>query len=266
MPAAEEMFAAQPLIHPTAVIDPRAELGSGVRVAPHAVIGPHVVVGDECVIGAHVVLDGHLTLGMRNKIFPGAVLGTEPQDLKFAGGECRVVMGNDNTIREGVTVNVATTPEESTRIGDHCLLMACSHVAHNCILGDHVIMANGALLGGHVELGDWVILGGLAGVHQFALVGAHAFIGGGSSVRLDVPPYVKASGSPMTLAGVNATGLERRGFDEAAIARIKRAYRYLYRRGLRVEEALEKIAAEGEDEIARTYRDFFARSERGSVR
>lgn len=266
MTAAEEMPAAEPLIHPTAIIDPRAQLGTGVRVGPYAVIGPDVVVGDECEIGPHVVLDGFLSMGRRNRIFPGAVLGGQPQDLKFKGGECRAVIGDDNTIRECVTINVATTPQGLTRVGNHCLLMAYAHIAHDCRIGDRVIVANACQLAGHVEIDDWAIIGGLCALHQFVLVGAHAIIGGASAVRQNVAPFVKAAGSPMTVAGINATGLERRGFGPEDIARVKRAYRYLFRRGLRVEEALEKILEEGDDEIARTYRDFFARSARGVVR
>ncbi len=256
----------EPVIHPTAVVDPAAEIGRDVRIGPFAVVGPHVRIGDGCEIGPHAVLDGHLTLGRRNRVFSSTVLGSPPQDLKYKGGECRLEIGDDNTFREFITVNPSTTPEGLTRIGNDCLLMACTHVAHDCVLGDHVILANGAVLGGHVRLDDWAFVGGLSAVHQFSVVGPHAFIGGATRLSHDVPPYVKVAGSPVRLAGVNTIGLERRGFSAETIARIKRAYRYLYRRGLRVEDALRQIVEEGEDEVAAAFQEFFRHSQRGIVR
>ncbi len=253
-------------IHPTAVVDPSAELGEGVRVGPFTIIGPHVRIGDGCEIGSHVVLDGYLSLGKRNRVFSHTVLGSPPQDLKYKGGECWLRIGDDNIFREFITINPSTTPEGATRIGSHCLFMACTHVAHDCNVGDHVIMANGAMMAGHVVLSDWASIGGLSAVHQFSVIGLHAFVGGATRVSQDVPPFVKVGGSPMRLAGINSIGLQRRGYSPETIARIKRAYRYLYRRGLKVEEAMARIAEEGEDDVAQAFRSFFELSQRGIVR
>jgi UDP-N-acetylglucosamine acyltransferase len=243
-----------------------ARLGDGVQVGPGALIGPEVTVGAGCEIGAHVVLDGHTTLGARNRIFTGAVVGSPPQDLKYGGGDCRLEIGDENTIREYATLNVATEPGQATRVGDRCLLMAYSHVAHNCVLGDHVILANSVNLAGHVEVGDHAIVGGMTPVHQFVVIGPHAFVGGGSRLSQDVPPFVKVAGNPICPVGINAVGLERRGWSAEDIARVKRCYRWIYRRGLRVEEARAAIRDEAEDVITAVFETFFERSRRGIVR
>jgi UDP-N-acetylglucosamine acyltransferase len=194
------------------------------------------------------------------------VVGSLPQDLKYTGAESEVIIGDDTTIREYATINIATAEGERTRVGSHCLLMAYSHVAHNCVLGDHVIIANAVNLAGHVTVDDHAIIGGVTPVHQFVLIGAHAFVGGGSRIPQDVPPFVKVAGTPPLPAGINSVGLARRGFTEDQIARIKRAYRAIYRRGLRLEEAAAEIALEGDDQVGRIFADFFARSHRGIVR
>ncbi len=253
-------------IHPTAIVHPQARLGRGVVVGPYSIIGPDVVVGDQTEIGSHVVLENRVVIGARNRIFPGAVIGTAPQDLKYEGADSSVVIGDDNTIREYVTINIATEEHQSTVVGSGCLLMAYVHVAHNSHVGDNVVMANSVNLAGHVRVDDYAILGGMTAVHQFVCIGAHAFVGGLSRVSKDVPPYVKVAGIPPIPAGVNSIGLERRGFDAAQIARVKEAYRLIYRRGLRREEALEQILAGGRDEVARTFEAFFAGSTRGIVR
>jgi len=253
-------------VHPTALVHPDAKLGHAVVVGPFSIVGPDVTIGDGTELGSNVVLENRVAIGRNNRIFHGAVLGTVPQDLKYEGADSTVVIGDDNTIREYATVNLATADGEETRIGSGCLLMAYTHVAHNCRLGDHVIMANSVNLAGHVTVDDWVILGGMTAAHQFVTLGAHSFIGGLSRISQDVPPFVKVAGTPPTLGGINGTGLERRGFSAEAIARIKEAYRLIYRRNLRVEEAVERIRAGGEDEISRTFEDFFSRSTRGIVR
>jgi UDP-N-acetylglucosamine acyltransferase len=253
-------------IHPTAIVHPDARLGRGVVIGPYSVIGPDVTIGDDTEIGSHVILENRVTIGVRNRIFHGAVIGTAPQDLKYEGADTAVVIGDDNTIREFVTINIATETGETTQIGSGCLLMAYSHVAHNCLLGDSVIMANSVNLAGHVQVDDFAIIGGMTAVHQFVAIGAHSFIGGLSRISKDVPPFVKVAGIPPIPAGINSIGLERRGFSPELVAHAKDAYRQLYRRGLRREEALEKIVEGGRDLVAEIYEEFFARATRGIVR
>lgn len=253
-------------IHPTAIVHPEAKIGPGVVIGPYSVIGPDVVIGDDTEIGSHVVLENRVLLGARNRIFHGAVIGTAPQDLKYEGADTSVVIGSDNTFREFVTVNIATDAGEATVIGNTCLFMAYSHVAHNCVIGDNVIMANSVNLAGHVQVDTYAIIGGMTALHQFCSVGAHAFIGGLSRISKDVPPFVKVAGIPPIPAGINSIGLERRGFSPELVSHAKDAYRYLYRRGLRREEALEKIIEGGRDSIAEIYEEFFSRATRGIVR
>lgn len=253
-------------IHPTAIVHPEARLGRGVVVGPYSIIGPDVSIGDQTEIGSNVVLENRVSIGARNRIFHGAVIGTAPQDLKYDGADSTVSIGDDNTIREYVTINIATDERDTTSVGSGCLLMAYVHVAHNSHLGDHVIMANSVNLAGHVHVDDFAILGGMTAVHQFVNIGAHCFVGGLSRLSKDVPPYVKVAGIPPIPAGINSIGLERRGFDAEKIARIKEAYRLIYRRGLRREEALEKILEGGRDEIGLVFERFFSRSTRGIVR
>lgn len=256
----------RPGVHPSAIVHPGARLGDDVYIGPWSLVGEHVVVGSGCRLGAHVVLENRVTLGEGNQVLHGAVLGSTPQDLKYDGAPSEVVVGDHNTIREYATVNIATAEGEVTRIGSHCLLMAYSHVAHNCVLGDHVIMANSVNIAGHVEVDDHAIIGGMTAVHQFVVIGAHSFVGGHSRISQDVPPYVKVAGSPPQPAGINSLGLERRGFSADEVGRAKEAYRLLYRRGLRSEEARGHIVDGSDDRISRTFEAFFARSQRGIVR
>jgi UDP-N-acetylglucosamine acyltransferase len=253
-------------IHPTALVDPRAQLGEGVIIGPHSIVGPEVELGDGTELGAHVVIENRVRIGRQNKILHGAVIGSTPQDLKYKGARSEVVIGDRNTIREYVTINIATNEGEQTSMGSDCLLMAYSHMAHNVRLGSHVIMANSVNLAGHVAVDDWAIVGGMCAIHQFALIGAHAFLGGLTRLSQDVPPFVKVAGSPPIPAGINSVGMERRGFTPEQIQRVKDAYKLLYRRNLRREEALAQFRQEGEDEIYRLFEDFFARSSRGIVR
>jgi UDP-N-acetylglucosamine acyltransferase len=230
-------------VHPTALIHASAQLGPGVIVGPHSIIEANVTLGEGCVVGAFATISGPTRLGSGNRICNYATVGNDSQDLKFRGGETWLVMGDENVVREYVTINRASEAGGETRIGSHNLFMTSSHVAHNCILGDHIIMANVASLGGHVELEDHVILGGLVAVHQFCRVGAHAIVGAGAKVVQDIPPFCVADGIPARLAGTNRIGLGRRGFAPEEVESIKRAYVELFRRRGHLSRALEEFRA-----------------------
>jgi UDP-N-acetylglucosamine acyltransferase len=205
--------AVQVSIHPTAVVDPRAELGAGVVVGPYTVIGPDVVIGAGSTLGPHVVIDGHVRMGKGNRIFPGACIGLEPQDLKYNGAPTEVVIGDDNAIRECVTINRATAEGEQTRIGSGNLLMAYSHLGHNCQLGDRIVVANNVAIAGHVLIGDRAVIGGVLGIHQFVHIGTLAMVGGMSRIDRDIPPFAIVEGHPGRLRGLNRVGLKRSGLD-----------------------------------------------------
>lgn len=255
------------LLHPTAVIDPGAELGRDVEVGPYAVIGRHVRIGTGTTVGAHAIVEGHTTIGEMCRIFPSAAVGLEPQDLKYAGERTYLKVGDRTTIREFASLNVATSPEESTEVGSDCLIMAYSHVAHNCLVGNHVIMANSATLAGHVTIEDYVTVGGLTPIHQFVRVGAHAFIGGGSRIPQDVAPYTLVAGNPVRLAGLNVVGLRRRGFDAATIEALEQAFRYVFRSKLLLADAI-RAAREQVPALAEVERflEFVESSRRGITR
>jgi UDP-N-acetylglucosamine acyltransferase len=256
------------LIHPTAVIDPSAELDEGVEVGPFAVIGPEVVIGGGTWIGPHVVLRGPTRIGRDNRIFQFASVGEDPQDKKYAGERTSLEIGDRNRIREYCTIHRGTEQDRGvTSIGSDNLLMAYTHVAHDCRIRDNVVMANAASLGGHVQVDDWAILGGFTIVHQFCRVGAHSFCAMGSVQTKDVPPYVTAGGHPARPRGINGEGLRRRGFSPEAVAAIKRAYRALYRSGLKLEEALQRVReiAAAVPEVA-PFADFVGDSSRSIVR
>jgi UDP-N-acetylglucosamine acyltransferase len=256
------------MIDARAVVSPEAHLAPDVSVGPFSVIGPQVQIGPRTVIGPHVVLNGPATLGADNRIFQFASLGDAPQDKKYRGEPTQLAIGDRNVFRESCTINRGTTHGEGvTRIGSDNLFLAYSHVAHDCVIGDHTVFANSVALGGHVEVGDWAILGGLVAVHQFAKIGAHAFLGGGSMVSQDVPPYVMVAGNPAVPHAVNAEGLKRRGFTAGQIRNIRDAYRILYRSELRLAEALARLEplAAREPEI-RVFVDFIHASTRSLVR
>jgi UDP-N-acetylglucosamine acyltransferase len=256
------------MIDSRAVISPQAQIAANVSVGPFTVIGADVVVGPGTWIGPHVVINGPTRIGADNKIFQFASLGDAPQDKKYKGEPTLLTIGDRNVFRESVTVNRGTTHDKGvTRIGNDNLLMAYSHVAHDCCLGDQIVMANCATLGGHVELGDWVIMGGLSAVHQHTKVGAHCFVAHNAMVTRDVPPYVMAVGRPAEPHSVNSEGLKRRGFTPDQILNIRRAYRLLYRSGLKLNAALEQLeqAAATQAEI-RPFVEFIKRSERSIVR
>lgn len=228
-------------VHPTAAIDPGAELHPTARVGPYAVIGDRVRVGANTSIGAHAILEGPLSIGENNRIFPGAAIGLEPQDLKYRGDESWVEIGNNNLIREYVTINRATAVGEVTRIGNSTLLMAYTHVAHNCTIEDEAIVANNVALAGHVYVEAKARIGGMVAVHQFVRVGSLSMVGGMSRIDRDVPPYTTVEGNPARVRSLNSIGLQRQGFDAAEIDALKQGFRLLYRSEHTFATALEAL-------------------------
>ncbi len=216
-------------IHPTAIITEGADIGRDVQIGPYCVIGPHVTLGDNVQLHSHVAVDGRTAIGEGTVIYPFASIGHQPQDLKYRGEESKLFIGARNQIREHVTMNPGTEGGiMETRVGDDCLFMIGSHVAHDCVIGDHVIMANNATLGGHVEVGDYAIIGGLAGIHQFVRIGAHAMVGGMSGIEQDLIPYGSAMGERARLRGLNLVGLQRRDFSREDIQTLRTAYRLMF--------------------------------------
>ena len=257
------------VIHPTALVDKAARLGTHVSVGAYSVIGADVEIGDGTRIGPHVVIEGPTKIGRDNQIFQFASLGAAPQDKKYAGEPTTLEIGDRNTIREFCTFNRGTAQDAgATRIGDDNWIMAYVHLAHDCQVGNQTIFANNAQLAGHVHVGDWAILGGFTVVHQFVRIGAHSMTGMGTILLLDLPPYVMASGNPSAPHGINSEGLKRRGFAPEAIAALRRAYKTLYRNGLKLEEATAAIAREAQGELAplAVLSDFLAASGRGVLR
>nr|PZN91249.1 MAG: acyl-[acyl-carrier-protein]--UDP-N-acetylglucosamine O-acyltransferase [bacterium] len=253
-------------IHPTAVIDPSAEIGVGVRIGPYTIIGPNVVIGDGTEIGSHVLVERNTIIGMGCRIHHGAVLGSDPQDLKYAGEPSDLVIGDRTVIREYATLNRGTAARGRTEVGSDCLVMAYVHIAHDCVIGDHVVLANAVNMGGHVVIEDWASVGGVTAIHQFVRIGCHAFVGGASRVQKDVPPYMRAAGNPIELAGLNTVGLQRRGMPEVVRRELKRAYRLFFNSTLNVSQALERAREELKPfpEIQR-FLTFVEESERGII-
>lgn len=235
------------MIHPSALIDDLAGIAEGVSVGPFCVIGPDVEIGAGTIIGPHVVIRGPTRIGRENRIFQFASIGEDPQDKKYQGEITRLEIGDRNVIREYSTVHRGTIQDKSvTRLGDDNLLMAYTHVAHDCVIGNGVIMANGASLAGHVTVDDCAILGGFSLVHQFCRIGRYSFSGMGSVISRDIPPYVMVGGSPTRPRGINSVGMERRGFDAESILQIKRAFKLIYKSRLKLEEAIESLAVMAE--------------------
>ncbi len=256
------------MIDARAIVSPQAQLAQDVSVGPFSIVGPGVQIGPRTVIGPHAVVNGPTTIGADNRIFQFASIGDAPQDKKYQGESTRLEIGDRNVFRESCTINRGTTHDRGvTLIGNDNLFMAFSHVAHDCVVGSNTVFANCASLGGHVEIGDWAILGGLTAVHQFAKIGAHAFVGGGSILSRDVPPYVMVAGNPAVPHAVNAEGLKRRGFSEEQIKNVREAYRILYRSELKLADALARLAplAQAQPEI-RVFVDFIQSSARSLVR
>ena len=234
------------LVADTAVIDPQAELADSVEVGPFCYIGPHVKIEGGTRLANHVTITGHVHIGRYNQIHPNAVIGGEPQDLSYRGSATRVQIGDHNVIREGVTINRATEKEDGvTSIGSHCYLMACSHVAHDCRLGDRVILANGTLLGGHVHIHDFASLSGAVGVHHYTTIGSYSFVGGLSRVLHDVPPFMLIEGSPARPRCVNVVALRRNGFPCDVVDALGDTYRLLYRAKVGLDCAREILRSEG---------------------
>jgi UDP-N-acetylglucosamine acyltransferase len=263
-------------IHPSAIVDPKAELHESVTVGAYSIIGPHVTIGAGTEVGPHVVIEGHTTIGQDNKFFQFSSIGAAPQDKKWAGEPTRLEIGDRNTIREFVTFNTGTVQDKGvTRLGNDNWISAYVHLAHDCQVGSNTIFSNNAQLAGHVEVGDYAILSGYAGVHQFCKIGAHAFIGMYTSLTQDVPPFVMVAGNPAAARGVNLEGLKRRGFTRAQLDAVRNAYKLVYRNGLTLEEAkAELTSAQGGSvdaagDVADTYAawlDFLGTSTRGIVR
>jgi UDP-N-acetylglucosamine acyltransferase len=231
------------VVHPTAIIEKGAQLDSTVSVGPYTVVGANVKIAAGTTIGPHCVIEGHTTIGRDNRIFQFGSIGAANQDKKYKGEPCELVIGDRNTIREFVTFHIGTVQDKAvTRIGSDNWIMAYTHIAHDCVVGDFTTMANNTTLGGHVEIGDWVTVGGLCGIHQFVKVGAHAMLGFQSAVSQDVPPYMLVDGNPLSVRGVNVTGLKRRDFSDARIAAIRKMHKVLYREGRTLADAQVAIA------------------------
>jgi UDP-N-acetylglucosamine acyltransferase len=256
------------VIHPSAQVDPGARIGARVAIGAFSIIGADVDIGDGTSIGPHCVIGGPTRIGADNRIHSHAALGSDPQDMKFAGERSELVIGDRNTIREFTTFSRGTADGGGcTRIGDDNWIMAYVHIAHDCIVGSNTVFANNATLAGHAEVGDWAILGGFVGVHQFCRIGAHAFIGMGALINADVPPYVLVATEYASPRGINTEGLKRRGFDPAQVAAIRRAYRSLYVSGRPMAEARAELAAAATDsDDVRRMLEFIGRSERGLLR
>ncbi|MBN3583344.1 acyl-ACP--UDP-N-acetylglucosamine O-acyltransferase [Algoriphagus aestuarii] len=255
------------MISSMAHVDPKAQLGKNVHVDPFTMIHENVIIEEGTWIGPNVTIFPGARIGKNCKIFPGAVIAGIPQDLKFQGEESTVIIGDNTTIRECVTISRGTVDKQTTVIGSNCLLMAYVHVAHDCVLGSHVIIANSVQIAGHVSIDDWAIIGGSSAIHQFVKIGMHSMVSGGSLVRKDVPPFTKAAREPLSYAGVNSLGLRRRGFSSESIGHIQEVYRYLFLNSMNNSRALEEIeinlpATKERDEIL----NFIRSSERGVMK
>lgn len=253
-------------IHPTALVDARAQLGDTVTVGPFSIIEADVVIGDGTTIASHALIANGARIGKNCKIHKGAVVATIPQDLKFGFEETTFEIGDNTTIREFCTLNRGTRERGKSVVGANCLLMAYAHVAHDCHIGDNVILANCVQVAGHVDIEDQAIIGGLTGIHQFSRIGQHAMVGGGFRVHKDVPPYILAMGEPLQYGGINSIGLRRRGFSAESMSAMKKAYRFIYRSHLNVSQAVEKIKAEmPETPEIQNILDFIDKAERGLI-
>lgn len=254
-------------IHPTAIVDPKAEIAAEVAIGPYAVVQQDVVIGNGCQIGSHVLIHAGTRIGQNCRVFKGAVLGTDPQDLKYAGEQTTLKIGDNTTVREFCTLNRGSSHRLKTVVGSNTLLMAYVHIAHDCIIGNNVILANAVNMAGHVTIEDFVSVGGMTPIHQFVKIGKHSFIGGGLRVPKDVPPYILAAGEPLTYEGINKVGLSRRGFSGEVMLQMRRAYKLIYRSKLNVSQAISQI--ESTMEIIPEIQDiieFIRASERGIIK
>ncbi len=255
------------MIDPNAIIDPSAKIGNNVTIGPWTTIGADVEIGDNCNIASHVVIKGPTTMGSGNSIFQFSTIGDGTPDLKYKGEPTKLIIGDNNVIREGVTIHRGTIQDQGeTVIGNDNLLMAYAHVGHDCVIGNHAILVNNASISGHVHVGDWAILSGYALVHQFVHIGAHCFVGPAAFVYHDVPAFVTAFGSPAEPRTINREGLKRRGFDVDQIALANQAYKLLYRRGLQLDESIEAIKNLGDDTAIKMFLTSLENSTRGIIR
>ncbi|MCU0537986.1 MAG: acyl-ACP--UDP-N-acetylglucosamine O-acyltransferase [Hydrococcus sp. Prado102] len=254
------------LIHPTAVVHPKAEIHPTVRIDPYAVIGEKVTIGAQTTVGSHVIIEGPTEIGENNRIFPGAVIGLEPQDLKYKGGDSWVKIGDNNQIREYVTINRATDEGEATILGNNNLLMAYAHVAHNCIIEDEVIIANSVALAGHIYIESKARISGVLGVHQFVHIGSLAFVAGMSRIENDVPPYTIVEGNPSRVRSLNLVGLKRADLNAEDLDSLKKAFRLIYRSQMTLKEAIEKLEVLPNNEYVRHLQHFLQLSISGEGR
>lgn len=251
------------LRHPTSIIDPSAELSDSVTVGPYTIIGPGVTIGERATVGPHVFIERDTTIGSDCVLAKGAVLGTDPQDQKYAGERTWLEVGARTVVREYATLNRGTAASGVTRVGADALIMAYAHVAHDCRIGDHVILANAVNMGGHVEIEEWAIVGGVTAIHQFVRIGRHSFIGGGSRLPQDVAPYVMVAGNPCRAYGLNTVGLRRRKFPVETIKALRHAYRTIFQSDLNIGQAIERLAATEETDEVRHMISFIRDSRRG---
>lgn len=248
------------LIHPTAVINPNARIHPTVKIEPYAVIGSQVSIGANTVVGSHAIIDGFTTIGEDNRIFPGAAIGLEPQDLKYKGANSQVIIGDRNRIREYVTINRATNEGEATILGNDNLLMAYSHVGHNCKIEHEVVIANSVAIAGHVGIESMATISGVLGIHQFVQIGRLAMVGGMSRISRDVPPYMTVEGNPARVRSLNSIGLKRRGIASAEIKLLKQAFRLLYHQQIPLKEAIAQLETLSDSPYIQHLRDFVIRS------
>lgn len=257
------------MIHPSAIVDHRAKVPHSCQIGPYCVVGPEVELGEDCELISHVVIHGPTKIGVNNRFFPFAAIGIEPQDVSFHGEPTRLEIGDHNVVRESVTLNRGTVKGGGvTRIGSHTFIMAYAHLGHDSFLGDHAMLVNGATLAGHVTVEEWAVVGALCPVHQFVRIGAHAYIGGGTTITQDVLPFAKVSARrDVATFGMNSVGLERRGFSKDRVGKIHHAYRVLLNSRLNTSQAIEKLKAEGDqgEDVAMLIR-FVEQSERGIIK
>ena len=256
------------MIHPTAIVDPSAQLAEDVQVGPYSIIGANVEIGSGSIVESHVVIKGPTVIGANNHIFQFSTIGDSTPDLKYRGEDTRCVIGDNNVFREGVTIHRGTVQDRAeTTIGNHNLIMAYAHIGHDSLLGDHVIMVNNSSLAGHVQIGDWVILSGYSLVHQFCKIGPHAFAGMATGIGKDVPAYVTVTGMPAEAKTINTEGLRRRGFSDHAISQLRRAFKIIYRQGLTLDLAVQRLETMLNDTPeVQVLIDSIKASERGIVR
>ena len=253
-------------IHPTAIVNPEAKFGENLSVGPYAIIEGDVEIGNDCSVGPHTVIYSGARLGDRVKIFQGASVANLPQDLKFSGEPTLFIIGDDTVVREFATLHRGTNETGKSQVGKNCLLMAYSHIPHDCVVGDNCIIANAVQIGGHSHIEDWVIIGGGTAVHQFTLIGEHAMVGGGIRITQDVPPFILTSGEPVAYAGLNVVGLRRRGFKNEDIQVLKDVYGLIYNKSYNVSQAVKIIEEKfGENIYAQKVLNFLSRSKRGLI-